>query len=478
MGSTKAYVVFGLTYGDEGKGTTVDWLCRTFGAKLAVRYGGGPQAAHNVVADDGRWHCFAQLASGLLAPGTNAVLARPMLVEPEALAVEAGVLEKKGVVRPLWRTSVDAGCAVVTPMHKMVNQMAEIARGAARHGSCGMGVGQAALDRERGLAVTVREILDGGAGEKLRLIHEAKMAEARQLLKAAPTAEMRETFDYFRRRCDRRRLAAILRDACRRADMKPLVDAAMIIQLALAAGKTVVFEGAQGALLDRRHGFWPYVTKTKTTGEEALDQLVGCVGQEETEKVGIIRAFATRHGAGPFVTEDARLSRRLADRYNPENRWQGRFRVGWLDLLATRYGLAMNAGADWLMLTNLDRLSPFAEFRVCVSYRYDGPLGELDRFFEWEPLGRDVARITAFRPPPFSSEPDSDALTRLLFRCRPLEWRTFPGWRRKLTPVKSRDDLPAEVLAFIGFLESEAGLATPIGAVSLSPRPSGKLWLR
>jgi adenylosuccinate synthase len=445
-------IVCGLGFGDEGKGSITDFLVRESGARTVVRYNGGPQAGHNVVTDDGRWHCFAQLGAGSFVPGTRTVLGPQMVVELEALAAEAAVLASKGVDDPLARVVLDGDCTLVTPMHKLLGQLAELA---ARRGSCGMGVGEAVRWRDRGIAIRVCDLADGSGLAGLERLADAAYTAADRLLGEQPSAEMLEVYRYFRERCDARRLFERYRE----------IAAGLVIGPASAAlVGPVVFEGAQGALLDRTRGFVPFVTQARTTVHDAIAIRGGT-------RLGVTRAYHHRHGRGPFVTEDAALAQHLADRYNHDNRWQGPFRVGHLDLVALRYGIALNDHLDQLAITGLDRLAGLPELRACTSYEYVGELERLDRHFTWERLGPGRARVLAIGAPADLAE--ARMLAEQLAHCRPLDWITLDGFTGDLTATRALADLPASARRFVELIARE--VAIPVGIVSVRPEASGKL---
>ncbi len=480
MRSGKLFVVCGLGFGDEGKGSITDALARRHGPSLVVRYNGGPQAGHNVVAPDGTWHCFAQFGSGTLAPDSRTLLSREMLVEPENLLAEAAVLAGKGRTDALSRLRIDARCAVVTPLHKLIGQMLEIARGGSAYGSCGMGVGQAVLDRDAGESLTVGDLVSGeGLDRKFRRLRRRKLAEAERILKACPGPDARETLEYFRRRTEPERMLAVYRGFAEAA-RGSVDEAGDCLEDALwGRRETVIFEGAQGALLDRRFGFTPYVTKTRSTWHNVAGLLDDCLAggalarRIGLTRIGILRAYGHRHGAGPFVTEDAALSAPLADPRNPANRWQGAFRLGWFDLVAIRYGLLLNGGVERLALTGLDRLSGLGPLRACTAYDYSGDTDRLDRYFDWESRGPGRARIFAIRKPR-GAAPEGE-LARLLRACRPAAWADLPGWTEDISSVRRPDRLPAAALGYVCFLQDQLGV--PIRIVSVGPGAEAKMFL-
>ncbi|MCL7460620.1 adenylosuccinate synthetase [Micromonospora echinofusca] len=353
--------VVDLGYGDAGKGTVVDWLCATRPVHTVIRFNGGAQAAHNVVLRDGRHHTFAQFGAGTFHPGVRTHLSRHVVVDPLALAAEADHLASVGVPDALDRLTVDGEALLATPYHRAANRAREIARGADRHGSCGLGVGEAVA---YGLAhpdeaPRVADCADPGRlRRRLTALRDRLTAELGPL-DAPPVADCLPAFTGFAARV-------------------AIVDRSWLAG-ALRAG-TCVFEGAQGVLLDEWHGFHPYTTWSTTTFAN-VDGLLAEAGQAGTAtRIGVLRVVTTRHGPGPLVTEDPTLP--LTDPHNPTNPWQGRFRFGHFDAVAHRYALAAAGGVDGLALTHVDLAGP--GLRICR--RYDttdrlapGPPGDLDR---------------------------------------------------------------------------------------------------
>jgi adenylosuccinate synthase len=324
------YIVVDLGFGDCGKGTTVDYLCATRDVDTVVRFNGGAQAAHTVVLADGRKHTFAQFGAGSLRPGVRTHLSRFMVVDPLALVTEAEHLVSLGA-HDIWkRLSVDRAALLSTPYHRAANRAKELARGANRHGSCGMGVGEA-------MAYALKYPDDapraGDCAEPAVLRH--KLAQLRERLGAGgpPVEACLPAYAGF---------AAAVR----------LVDG-------FRPEGSCVFEGAQGVLLDEWHGFHPYTTWSTTTFANAEALLDG----EPALRLGVLRTVTTRHGAGPLPTQDPALG--ITDPNNPANAWQGAFRVGHFDAPLHRYALDVAGGVDGLVLTHLD----LGVDRICHRYR-------------------------------------------------------------------------------------------------------------
>ncbi len=376
-------IVADLGYGDAGKGTVVDWLCSLDGGDgsgpvhAVVRFNGGAQAGHNVVTTDGRHHTFAQFGSGTFTPGVRTHLSRFVLVDPLALAAEATHLAGVGVPDALDRLTIDRDALLVTPYHRAANQARELARGKDRHGSCGMGIGETA-SYAAGHPADAPRVADcaapGRLARKLAVLHEQLTSDLGHL-DGPVVADLCDAYRAFAARV-------------------PLVDGGYLRRL-LYAGR-VVFEGAQGILLDEWRGFHPYTTWSTTTYDNA-ETLLAEAGQSAT-RLGVIRGYMTRHGPGPFVTEDPTLE--IPEPHNRLGLWQGAFRTGHLDAVALRYAIEVSGGVDAVALTHLDTAASHP-LRLCRSYRLDGH--RLDRIVPGPE--RDLGR--------------QEQLTAMLLRARP-----------------------------------------------------------
>ncbi|HEY7144216.1 MAG TPA: adenylosuccinate synthetase [Streptosporangiaceae bacterium] len=373
-------IVADLGYGDAGKGTVVDWLCSPRGGgpvHAVVRFNGGAQAAHNVVTTDGRQHAFAQFGSGTFTPGVRTHLSRFMLVDPLALAAEAAHLAAAGVPDALERLTIDRDALLVTPYHRAANRARELARGAGRHGSCGMGIGE-----------TARYALDHPADAP----RVADCASPRTL--ARKLARLRDRLTGELGPLDAPG-GPDLCEAYRAFSGRVALTGPGYLGRLLRAGPAV-FEGAQGVLLDEWRGFHPYTTWSTTTFENA-QTLLAEAGQSAT-RLGVMRCYLTRHGPGPFVTEDPTLE--IPEPNNRSGRWQGAFRAGHLDAVALRYAAEVAGGVDAVALTHLDTAARHP-LRLCTSYR----------------AGRQ--RIERITPGPRRDLRWQEQLTRMLLRARP-----------------------------------------------------------
>lgn len=350
-----------LGYGDAGKGTMVDALVHHHDVDLVVRYSGGAQAAHNVVTPDGRHHTFAQFGSGSFRPGTRTYLGPQVLVHPQLLLSEAEALQHKGVsadyrLSPLGLLHIDERAPVITPYHQIVNQLKELARGMDRHGSTGIGIGETRADSEDTSANYLRagDLYAGKVTEaKLADIRERKQRETLPLLQEHARNE--DIIRLWHQFANDELFAQTMKQYKWFAQHVSIGNALPLSQH-IAAGKRVIFEAAQGTLLDEDYGFFPYVTRGKVRSVHAHKLLSEVDFTEKPYVLGITRAYAARHGPGPFPTESPKLRNQITEAHNGHGQWQGAFRMGHFDAVATRYAIAANEQVDGLAVTSLDQL--------------------------------------------------------------------------------------------------------------------------
>lgn len=363
MAEARLASVLGLGFGDCGKGHFTDFLARGWRAHTVVRFNGGGQAGHNVVLPDGRHHTFSQFGSATFQPGVVTVLARPVVVHPTALLLEAEHLRGCGVPDALARLCIDPHCRITTPFHQALGRLRELERGAKAHGTCGAGFGE-----------TVRHDLEFPA-ETLHMGDLSRPSLARKkvadlqcsLREAIAQKPLPEAADFERQilfdpSVGERWLEQALRlpDLISPMSENPLADR-------LHRPGTVVFEGAQGILLDEWHGFHPHTTWSSTT-PEAVEALAREAGHSaRVRHFGVLRSYLTRHGPGPLPTEDPGLDQ-LAEPHNSHDGWQGRFRRGHPDALLLKYALAVTGSLDGLLISHLDALSPERPLKWCEGY--------------------------------------------------------------------------------------------------------------
>jgi adenylosuccinate synthase len=422
-----AVVVVGAQWGDEGKGKIVDIF--TEHADMVVRYGGGPNAGHTLVVGNEKL-VVRLIPSGILRPKTTCVLAQGMAIDPASLVTELDELGKRGVLRSATSAGGATGrdeasllvsdrAQTILPYHVLVDGLREQTSGAL--GTTKRGVGPCYEDKAARRGVHLGALRDLGRTQE---IVTRALAQWQPTIAAlggkAPSVE--EVMDPLRRLAPR--IAPML------------ADTAKIVERAVRDGKRVLFEGAQGTLLDIDHGTYPYVTSSHATAGGACTG-VGVGPSRIDAVVGLVKAYCTRVGGGPFPTEltDA-TGERLRKRGDEFGSVTGRpRRTGWLDLPALRYATRIN-GLDGLALTKLDVLTGLEAIDVCVAY--DTPAGRTDDF----PIDE-------------------------IERSKPV-FETMRGWSEDIGSARSLAALPEAAREYVARIERDA--ACPIVLVSVGSR--------
>ncbi len=368
----RAYIVVDLGFGDSGKGLLTDFLVHHFEAGVVVRYNGGAQAGHNVVTPDGRHHTFSQFGSGAFNPYVKTYLSRHVVIHPKALLIEGNILEGKGVPDPFSRLRLNDQALIITPFHQAANHIREIARGANRHGSCGVGVGEAVEDA---LLHPENCILAGDLRNpallrrKLQSIREQERQQVTALCEEnSAEVLLSGKFEIF----EREDVIDTWISSISQIDELGLVVTDSVLEHWLRDTENVVFEGAQGVLLDAEAGFHPYTTWSDCTATNALNLIKEIAPDSSVFQIGVIRSYTVRHGPGPLPTETDALSS-IVSEHNKYNEWQGEVRYGWFDAVLARYALGVTGRLDSLVVTHLDVLSRLKTWKYCLGYKdYQG----------------------------------------------------------------------------------------------------------
>ncbi len=385
------HIVVDLGFGDAGKGTMVDALARKCSSPpLVVRHNGGAQAGHNVHTKDGRHHTFSQFGAGTFA-GAKTLLSKHMVVHPLGLMKEYNHLTDIGALTNLQGLFIDERALVITPFHQAMNRAKEIARGKDRHGTCGLGIGDVMLDSlDEHLEVRMRDLKDLPKLKKLfQKIRDWKIQQVR-ILDLDPALP---------------ELAVLLDPEYPLRAANAYFDVAKVLQTVdsktsntmIRDHEHVIFEGAQGVLIDEWYGFHPHTTWSTTTTENALSLMDWAQREGPVTRLGVVRSYSTRHGEGPFPAEGT-LPAELKETHNVDSGWQGKFRTGAFDLPLTKYALEA-CPVDALAMTHCDydRLTGlFVDDYYDFDYEDSGGLvakkGDL-KHQEW--LGR---RLSACKP--------------------------------------------------------------------------------
>ncbi|MBI2873095.1 MAG: adenylosuccinate synthase [Chloroflexi bacterium] len=422
-----AFAVIGAQWGDEGKGKVVDFLAER--ADIVVRYSGGNNAGHTVIADQGEFK-FHLIPAGILWPHLRCIVGNGVVVDPNVFLQEVKGLESRGVDSS--RLLVSDRAHVIMPYHVLLDQLEEKARGGAALGTTGKGVGPAYTDKVGRVGIRVGDLLDEKfLLKRLEVVCDQKNALLTRVYGAAPIS-LEETLGECRRYG--RELSQFI------------ASTDTIIQNALAEGKRVLLEGAQGTLLDVDHGTYPYVTSSSPSIGGAC---VGVgIGPTAIKKVvGVFKAYSTRVGSGPLVSEiQGGMGDVIRQRAWEYGTTTGRpRRCGWFDAVAGRYSAQLN-GFTTAVLTRLDVLDGFESVKVCVAYQVDGKT--LDHF------------------------PGS---VSVLERCQPV-WEELPGWDQPTASARRLKDLPPGAVRYVRRLEELIGC--PIHLISTGPRREETILVR
>ncbi len=414
-----AYVISGMQWGDEGKGKAVDYLTQF--ADMVVRFQGGNNAGHTVVVE-GKQTILHLIPSGILHEGKTCIIGNGTVVDPKVLIDELETIRAAGHDAES-RLFLSETAHLIMPWHKLLDQAQESFRGKKRIGTTGRGIGPAYADKADRLGIRAGELVDPALFEEKL---DAVLPYKNRLLEKCfdlPPLKKDEVLREFRAYADR---------------LRPLVaDTVPMVTNAIDAGKRVVFEGAQGAMLDIDHGTYPYVTSSNTIAGGVCPG-AGVGPKDIGAVVGIVKAYTTRVGEGPFPTE---LTGELGETLRREGHEFGATtgrprRCGWLDAVQLRRALRMS-GATAIIMTKTDVLSVMDEIKICTAYEIDGE------------------RTGVF-----------PALTGKLERITPV-FETHPGWKTDLTACRGWDDLPEAAQRYVERVEEL--LDVPVAVVSVGP---------
>ncbi len=422
-------IVLGTQWGDEGKGKIVDALSER--AELVVRYQGGANAGHTLIVD-GKQTILHLIPSGILRPNIKCIISSGVVADVEALTNEVDGLRNTGFLKSTDQLAISDLVTLILPYHKKLDALREKGLGNQKIGTTGKGIGPAYEDRASRKAILFGDLFDE---KKLtEKLHQA-LLEKNYLIKHYYNESPFSVHDVKEQALFFAEKLAPYRHR----------DTSLIIHKALKNNKNVLFEGAQGTLLDLWHGTYPYVTSSSTIAGSAC---VGAgIGPNAINKViGITKAYTTRVGSGPFPTE---LFNDIGERLQKEGAefgaTTGRIRrCGWIDLVALKFSMRIN-GITEIALTKLDVLSGFKEIGVCTRYKLDNNI------------------IDNLPTSPGDLE-----------RVEPII-EMHPGWNQSLRKCKTVNELPEKTKSFINFLENK--LNVPIGIISVGPDREETIWL-
>lgn len=408
---SRATIMTDLSYGDAGKGTTTEYLANNSSSAAVIRFNGGGQAEHNIVTPDGRHHTFSQFGAGSFLPGVATHLSRDMLVNPINMNAEADHLAVLGVDDVWERTTVDEDARIVTPYHRAGNRLRELARnhGTGRHGSTGQGISEAVMDWmfRDDLTLHAGDITSTGLVDKLEAMRKYKRDQMTGF--GSMLADNTPDWEALNDPTLSEWYAELYVEWAKKLR---ITAGDHLAQLALRY-EHLIFEPAQGVLLDEKRGFHPHTTWSNTTPWNAEKQLEYIDYDGDVTKLGILRAYTTRHGYGPFVTEDEALDGPLSEYFNGKGPWQGKFRIGHFDAVAHRYAAKAAGRLDGLVVTGIDRVTELPEWKYATHY--EKPSGDTEGYLVADPTG-DIRDIVVGE---YGDKEHLKQLTRLMFSAIP-----------------------------------------------------------
>jgi adenylosuccinate synthase len=415
----KTAVVIGAQWGDEGKGKIVDVLSENF--SIVARYAGGHNAGHTVIIK-GKKFVLQLVPCGVLRKGCRAVIGNGVVLDPLAFLKEVSMLREAGV-QVDGNLFVSSRAHVILPYHRMIEMGAENAPGRVKIGTTSRGIGPAYEDKMGRRGLRVADLLDS---KLLKTTIENACREKNMIAHALFNSEPLDP-------------DAMYQEYARAAQqIAPFVtDTALLINKAVASGESVMFEGAQGTMLDIDHGTYPFVTSSSATSGGAVTG-TGVPPNAITNVIGVTKAYCTRVGEGPFPTEirDA-IADKLRAKGNEYGAVTGRpRRCGWVDLPLLRYSQMIN-GVNWWVITKLDVLDELEEIPVGVAYKVKGK-----KTVEIPALATGFEQVECI-------------------------YEKMPGWKKSTVGVTSFEKLPQKAQDYLRFLEKETG--AKIGMVSTGP---------
>lgn len=416
----KVDVLLGLQWGDEGKGKVVDVLTPRYDA--VARFQGGPNAGHTLEFD-GKKYVLRSIPSGVFTEGQTNIIGNGVVLDPILFREEAEALEASGT--PLKdRLKISRKAHLILPTHRLLDAAKELAKGSARIGTTGKGIGPTYTDKTSRNGLRVGDT-ESGLDTKYAALRDSHLAQ----LKALGADIDMEALA---------RLEAQWFDAVCYLQEFEIVDSEYMVNDLLSQGKSVLAEGAQGTMLDVDFGSYPFVTSSNTVCAGACTGL-GVAPGRIGKVYGIFKAYCTRVGSGPFPTElFDETGKLIRDRGHEYGAVTGRERrCGWIDLVALRYAIMINGVTNLIMMKS-DVLDTFDEIKVCEAYEINGK--KTDRF-------------------PFAVGEGEQEV-------KPV-YTTLPGWKTDMTGITEADKLPEAFKNYITYLEEK--LATPISIVSVGP---------
>lgn len=484
-----SYVLCGMQFGDEGKGTFVDYLAHEKNIDCVIRYNGGSQASHTVITPSGSLHKFSQLGSGMFLEKCHTYLTENMVINLDNLMVELEVFsDKTGISIPelIDRIHIHEHCLVVTPYHKLINKLRELSKGTERRGTVGTGVSEVKyllLEKqhfpyERPLTLKIEyiymysESLLIGVLETLQEYADKFYRENKEIIWQNAPEDIKEglskEIEFLLEPNAYRKIAAGYINNFKYAPYSFNLEKCLYTDYETNLRKkckSAIYEGSQGLLIDGTYGIKPNTTYLDTTNHFAIKI---SDSNDNITKIGIAKAFTTRHGIGLFPTESLDVSSRICDENQSQSYWNGKIRFGWFDAVLFRYAQSINK-VDELYLSSIDKLDEFEEIKVCNEYVYYGIVDKrFQTLFKYKKTTYGNILVTDIK------KGNEEDIGNYLKYCEPVYIR-IKGWRADTTKISNKSQLPEKCLEYIELLEQLTNV--PITTISVGPTRENKLAL-
>ncbi len=414
-------VVVGTQWGDEGKGKITDYLAEQ--ADVIVRYQGGNNAGHTVRIEDQEYKLHL-IPSGIFHGKKICLLGNGMVIDPAALLEELSSLKKRNI--SLFELIISDRAHVIMPYHKMIEEAEEMRKGEKKIGTTGRGIGPCYMDKASRIGIRMGDLIDEKElEEKINWALERKNALMKKMYGISPL-EITQVISEYKKYAQ---------------ELKPFIqDGSVFLEQAFRQGKNILFEGAQGTLLDIDHGTYPYVTASNPVSG-GVSVGAGFPPQQIKNVIGVVKAYSTRVGDGPFPSE---LKNEIGDRIREKGHEYGTTtgrprRTGWLDTVIINYAKRLN-GLNFIALTLLDVLTGFDEIKICTGYRHKGKI--IEHF---------------------------PASQKILSECEPV-FEVLPGWKEDISQIERFEDFPPNAKAYVQRVEELASV--PVALVSVGPMRS------
>lgn len=424
-----AKVIIGAQWGDEGKGKLVDVFAAQ--AHMVARFQGGANAGHTLWVD-GKKTVLHLIPSGVLHPETQCLIGPAVVIDPGSLIAEISALQSNGYLKDPKQLKISDSCSLILNFHKELDLAREKALSDSKIGTTGKGIGPAYEDRAARKAILLSDLFNP---KLLREKIEASLKEKNILFEKLYSLPPVKIDDVM----------AQTSTWAEKLSPYRCTDIGRLVQSALDEKKKVIFEGAQGALLDVYHGAYPFVTSSSTLASSAAGS-IGVGAHQLDDVVGVFKAYTTRVGSGPFPTE---LKNETGDYLQTMGHEYGsttgrKRRCGWLDLVALKYAIRLN-GMTSLAIMKLDVLSGLEQIGVCTAYKYKG-------------------EVTEHFPPSIEALNEVEPIIEML-----------PGWKNDLQTLKSLEEFPPEAIRYLGFIAKK--IEVPIQIISVGPERDQTIWI-